>query len=142
MRFTKSVFALVGTAALLTGCTSAEKKLGRGINNLTEPFRMGELQRSYEQSYLFDGSDVAGTRGVIHGINRTIGRTAVGLVEVVTFPIPSDPYFKPEHPVYPDSYKPGPLSTSTLETDTALGFDGTGDIAPMFPGSRFRVLGE
>lgn len=142
MRFTKLLPALAGVIVLLTGCASAEMKLGRGINNLTEPFRLGELQRSYEQSYLWDGSDVAGTTGVIHGINRTIGRTAVGLVEVVTFPIPTDPYFKPVHPVYPDSYKPGPLSTSTLQTDTALGFDSQGDVAPMFPGSRFRVLGD
>jgi putative exosortase-associated protein (TIGR04073 family) len=142
MRPTKSLFALAGIAVLLSGCASAEKKLGRGLNNLTEPFRMGELQRSYEQSYLTDGADVAGSRGVIHGINRTIGRTAVGAFEVVTFPIPSEPYFTPEHPVYPDSYKPGVLDSSTLHTDTNLGFDGNGDIAPMFPGSRFRVFGD
>ncbi|MEI6355657.1 MAG: hypothetical protein WCP53_00995, partial [Verrucomicrobiota bacterium] len=75
MRPTKSLYALAGLAVLLTGCASAEKKLGRGLNNLSEPFRMGELTRSYEQSYLWDGSDVAGSRGLIHGINRTIGRT-------------------------------------------------------------------
>ena len=142
MRSIKALLAFAGVAVLLTGCASAEKKLGRGLNNLTEPFRLGELQRSYEQSYLWEGTDVGGTVGVLHGINRTIGRTAVGLVEVVTFPIPTDPYFKPTHPVYPDSYKPGVLDSSTLHTDTALGFDGTGDIAPMIPGSRFRVLGD
>jgi putative exosortase-associated protein (TIGR04073 family) len=141
MRLTKSLFALAGVALLLTGCTSAEKKLGRGLNNLSEPFRMGELTRSYEQSYLWDSPDVAGSSGVIRGINRTIGRTAVGLFEVVTFPIPSEPYFKPEHPVYPASYKPGALDNPVIQTDTALGFDGS-DIAPMFPGSRFKVLGD
>ena len=141
MRPTKSLHALAGLAVLLTGCASAEKKLGRGLNNLSEPFRMGELTRSYEQSYLWDGADVAGSRGLIHGINRTIGRTAVGAFEVVTFPIPSDPYFYPEHPVYPDSYKPGALDNPAIQTDTRLGFDGS-DIAPMFPGSRFKVLGD
>lgn len=142
MRLKNLLPAFAGAAVLLTGCTSAENKLGRGINNFTEPFRMGELQRSYEQSYLWNGTDVAGTTGIIHGINRTIGRTVVGAVEIVTFPIPSEPYFKPTNPVYPDSYTPGPLSTSTLGTDTNLGFDSVGDIAPMFPGSRFRVLGD
>lgn len=47
--FLKSVSLLVTVAAVLVGCTSAEQKLGRGLDNLSEPFRLGELQRSYEQ---------------------------------------------------------------------------------------------
>jgi len=126
-------------AVVLTGCQSAEKKLGRGINNFTEPLRLGELRRSTEQTYLWEGADVAKTRGVIHGVNRTIGRTVVGAFEIITFPLPSEPYFKPEHPVYPDSFKPGLLDTSTVRTDTSLGFQG-GDVAPMFPGSRYKIF--
>ena len=77
MRLLKSLSILAGAAVLLTGCASAEKKLGRGFNNLTEPFRMGELSRSYEQSYLWNGSDVGGSVGVIHGFNRTVGRYSI-----------------------------------------------------------------
>lgn len=135
----KQVSLVVVVAALATGCASAERKLGRGLNNLSEPIRMGELQRSFEQSYLWDGPDATYAEGLIHGINRTIGRTFVGAVEVLTFPIPSEPYFKPTNPVYPDSYKPGVLDTSAVKTDTALGFDST-DVAPFSPGSRFKIF--
>jgi putative exosortase-associated protein (TIGR04073 family) len=137
----KPLSIVVGVALLLTGCASAEKKLGRGISNAFEPFRMGEFSRSYEQTYLYEGPDVASTRGVIQGVNRTIGRTAVGLFEIVTFPIPSDPYFKPANPVYPDSYTPHASDNSAISTDARLGFDG-GDSAAFIPGSRFTVFGE
>lgn len=136
-----AVCSLAGLTLLLTGCASAEKKLGRGITNLTEPLRLGELQYSYEQTYLYDGPQVAATRGFIHGLNRTIARTAVGAFEVVTFPIPSKPYIKPDGAVYPDSFKPGPTDSSTITTDRVLGFDGQ-DVAPFIPGSRFTIFGE
>jgi putative exosortase-associated protein (TIGR04073 family) len=139
MRFLSPLSVLAVTALALSGCQSAEKKLGRGINNLTEPFRMGEMNRSIEQSSLWDGPGVGGARGAIHGFNRTVGRTVVGAFEVLTFPLPSDPYILPVAPVYPDSYKPGSIDTPTLRTDTNLGIGG-GEVAPMFPGSRFRVF--
>jgi putative exosortase-associated protein (TIGR04073 family) len=135
----KHLTLVVCIAALSAGCASAERKLGRGLTNLSEPLRMGELQRSFEQTYLWDGPDAAQGRGIIAGMNRTVGRTAVGLFEVLTFPVPSEPYFKPENPVYPDTYKPGILDTSAVRTDTSLGFDST-DVAPMFPGSRFKIF--
>ena len=73
-------------------------------------------------------------------MNRTLARTAVGLYEVITFPIPSyDPNFLPENPVYPDSYRPNRIADPTFGPDAALGFSG-GDIAPMIPGSRFRIF--
>ena len=135
----KPLCLLVTAVAAFVGCTSAEQKLGRGVNNLSEPFRLGELQRSYEQGALFGGSHGA-TVGVFKGINRTIGRTVVGAVEVLSFPIPSEPYIKPDSKVYPDSYKPGGLGASTiLATDNSLGFESS-DIAPLVPGSRFRVV--
>ena len=136
-----AVCSLAGLTVLLTGCANAEKKLGRGLTNLTEPLRLGEMQYAYEQSYLYDGSSVAGTRGFIHGVNRTIARTAVGAFEVVTFPIPSGPFIKPDGVVHPDSYKPGPIDSSTITTDRVLGFDGQ-DVAPFIPGSRFTIFGE
>lgn len=135
----KVLSLLVVIAALSAGCASAERKLGRGLTNLTEPLRMGEINRAYEQTYLWDGPEAAYGRGMIHGFNRTVGRTVVGAFEVLTFPIPSKPYFTPENPVYPDSYKPGILDSSAVRTDTSLGFDST-DVAPMFPGSRFKVF--
>lgn len=136
----KQVVLLAGSIALFTGCMDAERKLGRGVNNLMEPVRMGELRRSVEQTTLWEGPDVGKTVGVFHGINRTIGRTVVGAFEVVTFPIPSDPYIKPEHPVYPDSFRPKHTSTSSLETDNYIGFDTSGDIFPLSPGSRFHIF--
>jgi putative exosortase-associated protein (TIGR04073 family) len=136
--FLKPVSLLVTVAAVLVGCTSAEQKLGRGLNNVSEPFRLGELQRSYEQGALFGGAH-GGTAGLVRGVNRTIGRTVVGAVEVLTFPIPSKPYITPENPVYPDTFKPGILDSSAVRTDVSLGFDST-DVAPMFPGSRFKIF--
>jgi putative exosortase-associated protein (TIGR04073 family) len=86
--FLKPVSLLVTVAAVLVGCTSAEQKLGRGLNNVSEPFRLGELQRSYEQGALFGGAH-GGTVGIVRGVNRTIGRTVVGAVEVLSFPFPA-----------------------------------------------------
>jgi hypothetical protein len=69
----------------------------------------------------------------------------VGFYEVLTFPIPNyknkdyGPIWKPEAAGFPDSYKPGTFADSILSTDSALGF-GHGDIAPMIPGSRFRIF--
>ena len=135
----KSVSLLVTVAAVLVGCTSAEQKLGRGLNNVSEPFRLGELQRSYEQGALFGGAH-GGTVGIVRGVNRTIGRTVVGAVEVLSFPIPSEPYIKSDYKAYPDSYKPGALGKSTVtSTDSSLGFEAS-DVAPVIPGSRFRVI--
>jgi putative exosortase-associated protein (TIGR04073 family) len=135
----KPVCLLLTVAAVLVGCTSAEQKLGRGVNNMTEPFRMGEIQHGYEQGVLFGGANGAAV-GTLKGINRTIGRTFVGAFEVLTFPIPSDPYIKPDGKVYPDSYKPGHLGAGTiLATDNSLGFESS-DVAPVVPGSRFRVI--
>lgn len=138
MRFLSPLPVLAVAALALTGCQSAEKKLARGISNLTEPMRLGEMNRAVEQGTLWDGT-TGGTRGAIHGFNRTIGRTVVGAFEVLTFPIPSDPYVLPDGKVYPDSYKPSHLDNAVLRSDSALGISG-GEVAPMFPGSRFRIF--
>lgn len=136
----KSVLLLAAAAGVSTGCMDAERKLGRGINNMMEPVRMGELRRSVEQTTLNEGPDIGRTVGVIHGVNRTIGRTVVGAFEVVTFPLPSEPYIRPSDPVYPDSFRPKHTSTSSLETDNFIGFDTSGDVFPLSPGSRFHIF--
>jgi putative exosortase-associated protein (TIGR04073 family) len=162
MRNAVTLLALAAALAF-TGCAGPERKLGRGLNNVTEIMRMGEMRRSIEQTALWDGPDSAFSTGLLRGFNRSVARTAVGAYEVVTFPIPSyDPLFAPKFRLYPDSsirnkhknwggqallpgkvypesFRPGLLSDQMFSTDTSLGFSG-GDVAPMFPGSRFRVF--
>ncbi len=157
------LLALAGLTVLVTGCAGPEKKLGRGLLNTTEIFRLGEIRRSMEQTALWESTDTVPTTGFLRGLNRTIVRTGIGLYEVVTFPIPSYEPHKvsanrtypdanlrnktypwggmtlSEYPAYPDSYRPGLLSDSIFATDTSLGFSG-GDVAPMIPGSRFRIF--
>jgi putative exosortase-associated protein (TIGR04073 family) len=153
MRNTLPLFLAVAVlGALVSGCANMETKLGRGINNTLEPVRLGEMSRTMEQTALYDGSSVASTTGFIRGLTKTVARTAVGAFEVVTFPLPNlhrhgegcnyDPIFTDYmsvNPVYPDNYKPGVKEDSMYATDTNLGFAG-GDVAPMVPGSRFRIF--
>ena len=127
-------------AGLFAGCAGPEQKLGRGINNVTEFARMGEIRRSVEQTAIWESTDQAYTTGFIRGVNRSLARTAVGAFEIVSFPfLPFDPIFLPSDPVYPDSYRPSLIADPTFGADANLGFSG-GDIAPMVPGSRFRVF--
>ena len=138
------LLALAAAVGLMaTGCANTEAKFGRGMSNLSEPLRLGELRRSMEQTAITDGPDTAYGAGFIKGLNRTLARTGLGVYEVVTAPFPPyDPvwtsYLNPK-PVYPDSYKPTLIEDSTFATDTNLGFSG-GDIAPFMPGSRFRIF--
>lgn len=130
-------------AVFTTGCAGPEQKLGRGISNFTDIVRLGEMRRSIEQAAVFNSPDEAYTTGVIRGFDRTIGRSALGLYEIVTFPIPSYDPILTKHfaaqPVYPESYKPGLISDSMFDTDTYTGFSG-GDVMPFLPGSRFTVF--
>lgn len=140
-----SFSAVAVLAVMATGCAGPEKKLGRGLANITEPIRLGEMRRSMEQTAISEGPDVAYTKGFVKGFNRTIARTAVGVYEVVTFPIPDhgfkdyEPLYKPKDPVYPDSYTPRILADPTYQPDSALGF-AAGDVAPWIAGSRFRIF--
>jgi putative exosortase-associated protein (TIGR04073 family) len=141
--------SLMTVCTLLAGCAGPqgpEQKLGRGLNNMVELARMGELQRSMEQAAIFDSPGFGGiTTGFIHGVDRSFARTGAGLYEVLTFPIPNgpngnyDPVFHPADPVYPDSYKPDWIAETMLQPDTSMGFSG-GDIAPYLPGSRFHIF--
>ena len=144
MRKTLPLLALVVIAAALTsGCANVEQKFGRGMSNLIEPLRMGEIRRSMEQTALFEGPEVGYTGGFITGLNRTLARTGIGIYEIVTAPIPpygpvATDYLTP-NPVFPDSYQPGLIEGSTFATDTNLGYSG-GDVMPFVPGSRFRIF--
>ena len=142
----KIIFPLVAIAAALFagGCTGPEQKLGRGLSNTFEIVRMGELRRSIEQNAVLPTPGY-GYYGFIHGVDRSLQRTGIGLLEVVTFPVPMPTYkpmfsksFAPD-PAFPESYSPGLLSDALFDTDTYTGFSG-GDVAPMFPGSRFSIF--
>ena len=162
MRIAISFLALIAVGAFC-GCAGPGQKLGRGINNMTEFARGGEMRRSIEQTAIWEGPEAATTTGFIRGLNRSVVRTGIGIYEVVTAPLP--PYHAlmtstnrlypdfsirnssfpwggmvlPEDPVYPDSYRPTLMSDSLFSTDTSLGFSG-GDVAPMVPGSRFHIF--
>jgi putative exosortase-associated protein (TIGR04073 family) len=139
---TKTVLA-AAVLFMTIGCAKTEQKLGRGIRNMTEVVRLGEMRRSIEQTALFDGPDMAYSTGVIRGFNKTMARTGVGIYEVVTAPFPPfDPVFTnylTEHPQHPDSSRPQMLADPMVGPDTYLGFSG-GAIAPLIPGSRFQIF--
>ena len=135
--------ALAGLVIVSAGCAGPEKKLGRGMLNVTEFARGGEIRRSMEQT-LWENNDAVFTTGFIRGFNRSLTRTAIGAYEIVTFPFPSygpmltstnriypDQNIRnksypwggmvlTEYPTYPDSYKPGVMDDSIFNTDTAL----------------------
>ena len=136
------VSSVVLLAVLATGCANVERKFGRGMANTHEIVRWGEYRRTVEQSALFNSPEYTYTTAGIHGFNRSLARTGIGLYEIITAPFP--PYgpvctrhFSPE-PVYPDNYKPDIMADSMFETDTHIGFSG-GPIAPGIPGNRFQV---
>ena len=143
----RNIFAFLATLViagiLSSGCSSAEKKLGRGVSNMTEFARLGEIRRSVEQTAIFDQPGGHYTTGFIKGFNKTLARTGVGVYEVVTAPFPPygpvcTSYLSP-NPVYPDNYSPDILDDALFATDTNMGFSG-GDVAPYIPGSRFKIF--
>jgi putative exosortase-associated protein (TIGR04073 family) len=162
MRSVLILLAGLATVAFVSGCAGPEEKLGRGVGNVTTFARLGEMQRSIEQTGIWDGPDQAYTTGVIRGFNRSVATTAVGVFEIVTFPFPPyGPLFAkgkvyPDPSIatksfpygglvlipgggYPESYRPGLPDIPTFSTDARLGFSG-GEIAPYVPSSRFRVF--
>jgi putative exosortase-associated protein (TIGR04073 family) len=144
MRNAIPFLAAAALAALFTaGCAGPEEKVSRGLNNLTEFTRMGEIQRSVEQTAIFNAPNYNYAGGFIHGFDQSLARTALGAYEVVTFPLP--PYhpvltkYVPPGTIYPASYHPGLVSSPTFDTDQYIGFTG-GDVAPFIPGSRFTIF--
>ena len=138
--------SLLGAVLLLgvlaSGCAGPEKKLGRGFSNMYEIVRLGDMRRTMEQTALFE-PHATYSGAMVRGFNRSISRFGIGVYEIITFPIPSyEPigtnYLTP-YVVYPDNYKPRILADSLFATDTGIGFSG-GDVAPIIPGSRFRIF--
>jgi putative exosortase-associated protein (TIGR04073 family) len=138
-----SLAAVVILGLFATGCANVEQKFGRGMANTFEIVRGGEFHRTVEQSALFDSPDYAATTGFFSGIHRTLARTGIGIYEIVTAPFPPyGPVFTDKFapgPVYPDNFTPGIMADSMTATDTYVGFSG-GEVAPMIPGSRFRIF--
>lgn len=131
------------TAVFTSGCAGPENKLGRGMSDVFEAVRLGEIRSSVEQTAIFQSPSAGYTVGVVRGFDRTVARTAMGAFEVVTFPLPPyqpvfTSYVRPG-PVFPESYKPGRISEGLFDTDTYMGFSG-GEVAPFIPGSRFKVF--
>jgi putative exosortase-associated protein (TIGR04073 family) len=127
-----------------SGCAGPQKKLGRGLNNSLEIARLGEMQRAMEQTYLWDGSSASYTTGTVRGMSKTVARTALGLYEIVTFPIPSydpicTPYLSPK-PRWPDNYKPAILADPVFSSDIYIGFGSNADVLPFIPGSHYRIF--
>src|SRR5215467_9830188 len=122
MRKTFTLLAVLSVAAtLVMGCANTEQKFGRGMSNIFEIARLGEMRRSMEQTALFDSPESAYTTGFIRGLNRTLARTGIGIYEVVTAPFPpygpvATDYLSPG-PVYPDNYRPNIIEGSTFATD-------------------------
>ena len=135
--------ALSALAIMMAGCAKPQKKFSRGLRNVTEPVRLGEIGYSVEQQALFGSSGTAYSAGLVNGLNKTLVRTGVGAYEILSFPFPPyDPvltwYIAPE-PAHPDSRGPGMLAEPTLAPDAYLGFSG-GYVLPVVPGSQFFVF--
>jgi putative exosortase-associated protein (TIGR04073 family) len=144
MRNIVPFLATVTLAGILaSGCVAAQTKLGRGLSNSAEFARLGEIQRSMEQTALFETPGHHYAEGFVKGFCKSVARTGVGAYEIITFPLPPyEPvwtdYLSPS-PGYPDAYKPGLIADSMFSTDVNVGFSG-GDVAPWSPGSRFKVF--
>ncbi len=107
-----SLILVVGWLVMAAAPAQAEveggalRKLGRGFANLATgwlelPF---QVARSTERSGAWAGTTVGLTRGVALGI----GRTLVGALEMVSFPIPNPtsgygPIIKPEFVTFRDA---------------------------------------
>src|SRR5881628_1203878 len=88
MRIPFSVLALLIALTMFSaGCAGPEKKFGRGLNNVTEFARLGEMRRSMEQTAMWDHPGNAFSTGFMRGLNRSMARTVVGAYELVTAPI-------------------------------------------------------
>ena len=143
MRKYLSFLGAAAVALFVAGCAGPEAKMGRGINNTMEIVRWGEVDRSIEQSSLWNGPNSGYSIGVVKGVNKTLARTGVGLYEIITAPLPPynpvcTSYLAPEAQ-FPDSYTPGLRSSQALTTDDRIWFSG-GTILPWLPGNRFRIF--
>ena len=119
--------AAMFAAVFAAGCAGPDQKLGRGLSNTCEVVRWGELRQNVEENAILKRPG-HGYYGFVHGLQRSLVRTGVGVYEVATFPIPNgtdptsyDPvltkYYSAD-PAYPLSYKPGTLSDALFDTES------------------------
>jgi putative exosortase-associated protein (TIGR04073 family) len=144
MQKTLVLAAIALATVFIAGCAGPEKKFGRGLTNIVEPVRLGEMTRSVEQNAVFYPNTGYAT-GFVKGLNKTLARTGLGAFEIITFPIPAPGGYDPiwtnylsATPAHPDSYKRGLIASPTFDQDIYLGATG-GEIAPFVPGSRFNL---
>lgn len=144
MRKALSLLALSAVVAVITsGCAGTEEKMGRGIRNTTEVVRLGDMRATVEQESVWHGPNDGLTTGVVKGFDRSLERTGLGVVEIITAPFP--PYhpiftrYIPAEPGFPDNNQPTLPDDPSFSTDTYIGFTG-GAEAPFVPGSKFDVL--
>lgn len=70
------------------------RKLGRGLANIVTGWT--ELPITISQNYKKRGHNIAGAfYGLPVGIVRGVSRTAIGVYEIVTFPLPIPEHYKP-----------------------------------------------
>ena len=72
---------------------NALRKLGRGFANLL--FGIVEIPNQYTKAVAEHGGAAGLTYGVPKGFVRWMGREFVGVYEIVTFPVPAPPGYKP-----------------------------------------------
>ena len=70
------------------------RKLGHGIGNFL--FASAELPVTVGRINKEEGNSAAASYGIVRGLGRSTARHAVGLLEILTFPIP----------MWQDSYRP------------------------------------
>ena len=84
-----SNFVLNGTAL----AQDPLKKLGRGISNLL--LGWVEIFTTVEDTGKSDGVVAGASYGILKGFAKAIQRTAVGLYETISFPVPIPKDYKP-----------------------------------------------
>ena len=61
LRIAKKTALIALITVFSVGCAGPENKLGRGVRNFSEFTRLGEFNRSVEQTALWDGPQLAYT---------------------------------------------------------------------------------
>ena len=112
IKFQIFLFGAIVCLVLYTdsACASIEngpiRKLGRGVVNLTTGWL--ELGAQVARTTEMEGSLAGATIGLGRGVVWGVGRTLVGAIELVTFPIPNpltgyDPVIRPEFVKFRDA---------------------------------------
>ena len=87
------VLLLIAGFATAGYCDGPMKKLGRGASNIL--FSPVELFMQISEVNRCDGPAAGLTYGVAKGIVMVLVRAGVGVYEVVTFPVPLPPCYRP-----------------------------------------------